>query len=139
LADALGNLIDSVEYADGAPWPEEADGDGFYLELIDVLADNSIASNWKASADGVLSTTDFNTLPVDFSVYPNPTAAELHINAARILQKIEIYNPLGQQIKTVKVNLKSVTLNISDLKKGMYLLNLKFIDGTRATTKIFKK
>jgi hypothetical protein len=139
LADAFGNLIDSVEYADGAPWPVEADGDGFYLELIDVLADNSIASNWKASADGVLSTTDFNTLPVDFSVYPNPTAAELHINAARILQKIEIYNPLGQQIKTVKVNLKSVTLNISDLKKGMYLLNLKFIDGTRATTKIFKK
>ena len=139
LADALGNLIDHVEYADGAPWPEEADGDGFYLELIDVLADNSIASNWKASADGVLSTTDFNTLPVDFSVYPNPTAAELHINAARILQKIEIYNPLGQQIKTVKVNLKSVTLNISDLKKGMYLLNLKFIDGTHATTTIFKK
>jgi hypothetical protein len=139
LADAFGNLIDQVAYADGAPWPEEADGDGFYLELIDVLADNSIASNWKASADGVLSTTDFNTLPVDFSVYPNPTAAELHINAARILQKIEIYNLLGQQIKTVQVNLKSATLNISDLKKGMYLLNLKFIDGTRATTKIFKK
>ena len=139
LADAFGNLIDHVEYADGAPWPEEADGGGFYLELINVLADNSIASNWKASADGVLSTTDFNTLPVDFSVYPNPTAAELHINAARILEKIEIYNLLGQQIKTVQVNLKSVALNISDLKKGMYLLNLKFIDGTRATTKIFKK
>jgi len=46
----LWNLIDQVEYLDEAPWPEIADGDGFYLELINVNFDNSIASNWTASS-----------------------------------------------------------------------------------------
>ena len=61
LADAFGNIIDQVEYTDSAPWPESADGDGFYLELIDVNSDNALASSWKASSDAVLNTTVFNS------------------------------------------------------------------------------
>ena len=57
LADAFGNIIDQVEYTDSVPWPESADGDGFYLELIDVNSDNALASSWKASSDAVLNTT----------------------------------------------------------------------------------
>ena len=139
LADAFGNIIDEVEYTDSAPWPESADGDGFYLELIDVNSDNALASNWKASSDAVLNTTVFNSNEIDFTVYPNPTREKLTITSKQILEEIIIFNPLGQQIKIFKVNFKTGQINISALKKGMYFLSLKGINGVQFSAKIFKK
>ena len=139
LADAFGNIIDQVEYTDSAPWPETADGDGFYLELIDVNSDNALASSWKASSDAVLNTTVFNSNEIDFTVYPNPTKEKLTITSKQILEEIIIFNPLGQQIKTFQVNFKTGQININDLKKGMYFLSLKGINGVQFSTKIFKE
>ena len=139
LADAFGNIIDQVEYTDSAPWPETADGDGFYLELIDVNSDNALASSWKASSDAVLNTTVFNSNEIDFTVYPNPTKEKLTITSKQILEEIIIFNPLGQQIKMFQVNFKTGQINISDLKKGMYFLSLKGINGVQFSTKIFKE
>ena len=139
LADAFGNIIDEVEYTDSAPWPESADGDGFYLELIAVNSDNALARNWKASSDAVLNTTVFNSNEIDFTVYPNPTREKLTITSKQILEEIIIFNPLGQQIKIFKVNFKTGQINISALKKGMYFLSLKGINGVQFSAKIFKK
>ena len=139
LADAFGNIIDQVEYTDSAPWPETADGDGFYLELIDVNSDNALASSWKASSDAVLNTTVFNSNEIDFTVYPNPTKEKLTITSKQILEEIIIFNPLGQQIKTFQVNFKTGEINISDLQTGMYFLSLKGINGIQFSTKIFKE
>jgi len=139
LADAFGNVIDEVKYSDKAPWPETADGDGFYLELINVNSDNTLASNWTASSGEVLSTSNFGTRDVNFTVYPNPTAGKLRIHSEQTIEKITIFNLLGQQIKTVQVNFKSGEINISELNKGTYFLNLKLIGGTSVSTTIFKK
>ena len=139
LADAFGNIIDQVEYTDSAPWPESADGEGFYLELIDVNSDNALASSWKASSDAVLNTTVFNSNEIDFTVYPNPTKEKLTITSKQILEEIIIFNPLGQQIKTFQVNFKTGEINISDLQTGMYFLSLKGINGVQFSTKIFKE
>jgi hypothetical protein len=138
LSDAFGNLIDEVEYSDKAPWPETADGDGFYLQLIDVNSDNSLASNWVASSNEVLSTNEFDNSEVNFIVYPNPAEEKLMINSEQTIQKIAIFNLLGQQIKTFQVNFKSGEINVSELSKGIYFLNLKFKNGNSISTKIFK-
>jgi hypothetical protein len=138
LSDAFGNLIDEVEYSDTAPWPEAADGDGFYLQLLDANSDNSLAINWVASSSEVLNTNDFDNSKVNFIVYPNPAKEKLMINSEQTIQKIAIFNLLGQQIKTFQVNFKSGEINISELSKGIYFLNLKLIDGGSISTKIFK-
>jgi hypothetical protein len=138
LSDAFGNLIDEVEYLDKAPWPETADGDGFYLELIDINSDNSLATSWMASSSDVLSTNFFTNSEVDFTVYPNPVEEKLMITSKQTIQKISIFNLLGQQVKTLQVNFKSGEVNISKLNKGMYFLNLQLINGARISTKIFK-
>lgn len=49
IRDALGNVVDEVEYDDGGDWPGDADGDGGSLILCDVNTDNSEAANWKAA------------------------------------------------------------------------------------------
>ena len=138
LSDAFGNLIDQVEYTDKEPWPESADGDGFYLQLIDINSDNSLAINWVASSSEVLSANGFNNSEVNFTVYPNPAEEKLMINSEQAIEKITIFNLLGQQIKTFQVDFKSGEINISKLNKGMYFLNLKLEDGASISTKIFK-
>ena len=139
LSDAFGNIIDQVEYTDSAPWPETADGDGFYLELMDVNSDNSLASSWQATSDATLNTTVLNSNEINFKIYPNPTKENLTINSKQILQEIIIFNPLGQKIKEFQVNFKTGQISISDLQKGMYFLSLKGINGARFSTKVFKK
>ncbi len=49
LLDVNGNVVDQVSYDDAAPWPVEADGDGFSLALRDPSWDNSNAGSWAAS------------------------------------------------------------------------------------------
>lgn len=49
LLDAGSELVDSVRYNDELPWPEEADGEGATLELLDAGSDNGVAENWFAS------------------------------------------------------------------------------------------
>lgn len=49
LRNALGAIMDSVRYADTAPWPTAPDGFGPSLVLCDVNADNGNAANWDAA------------------------------------------------------------------------------------------
>ncbi|MBN1673001.1 MAG: lamin tail domain-containing protein [Kiritimatiellae bacterium] len=49
LIDSDGLTVTSVRYNDKAPWPEEADGDGFSLVLADELGDPDDPANWRAS------------------------------------------------------------------------------------------
>jgi hypothetical protein len=139
LSDAFGNVIDQVTYADDAPWPETADGDGFYLELINVNSDNALASNWVANSNESLSVYGFNTSATDFAVYPNPAKEKITVNAKQTIQEILIFNPLGQEIKKINVHSKSIEISIRELHKGIYYLNLKLINGDRISTKIIKE
>jgi len=50
LRDASGNVIDQVAYDDAAPWPLTPDGGGPSLSLLSPGDDNSVATNWAASA-----------------------------------------------------------------------------------------
>lgn len=45
-----GTVALTIRYGDAAPWPEEADGDGFTLELVSPESDSALPGSWKASA-----------------------------------------------------------------------------------------
>ena len=49
LVDASLAVVDTVTYADLAPWPPSADGTGPSLELRSLGADNALPRNWGAS------------------------------------------------------------------------------------------
>ncbi len=54
LIDPFGTRVDSVNYSDSDPWPDQnagTDGVGGSIELCDLLGDNSMAANWRVSTN----------------------------------------------------------------------------------------
>jgi len=49
LKDGTGTVVDEVTYDDADPWPNEPDGAGPSLELINPGLDNNSSSNWGIS------------------------------------------------------------------------------------------
>jgi len=48
LLDSKNKVVDRVDYASVAPWPETARGTGYTIELMDVSSDNNRGENWRA-------------------------------------------------------------------------------------------
>lgn len=84
-----------------------------------------------------------STLSLDeFSVsqtrlYPNPAQNEIILSANQIIEKVEIYNLVGQKILDKTTNQKEVNVQISDLSSGVYLLK-SHINGNVKTQKFIK-
>lgn len=72
------------------------------------------------------------------SVYPNPVADVLNIQAADKIAMATVFNLMGQQILTVNPDTESVKIDCSALTKGSYMLSLVFANGQKATYKIVK-
>jgi hypothetical protein len=104
-----------------------------------VNADNALASSWVANSNESLSVHGFNTSAIDFAVYPNPAKEKVRVNSEQTIQEILLFNPLGQQIKKMTVNLKSIEISIRELHRGIYYLDAKLINGDRISTKIMKE
>ncbi len=47
LMNALGEIVDRVDFNDEFPWPSSPDGEGPSLECLDPNADNGVAGNWR--------------------------------------------------------------------------------------------
>lgn len=68
-----------------------------------------------------------NLLKYEVTITPNPvTNGVLNIQAEKVIQNIEIYHINGQLIRTFRSLHSNVTLDVSDLNSGMYLVK---IDG----------
>lgn len=71
-----------------------------------------------------------------FKIYPNPVHGELSIITESTIDKLLLYNSLGQLIKN---STKRNKLNISNLKNGIYFLKIRNLKGESETKKIIKK
>lgn len=72
------------------------------------------------------------------SVYPNPFSSSLTINNVDNATKVTVSTLLGQQVISKDVNGTMVRVNTSELKDGIYLVNVYANDGTVATIKVVK-
>lgn len=119
LADAWGNIIDQVHYYDSDPWPWEADGEGAYLELIDLDLDNSLPENWTVGYD-LTGVSESDVSEEGFRVYPNPADGAITIVGG--YGDYYITNMLGQVMMTGQLYGDSQQVDVSRLPSGMYFL-----------------
>ena len=122
LADAFGNVIDTVEYFDSSPWPTAPDGNGSYLQLISTTLDNNVASSWIASNSNLVS--EGFVLDSSTTIFPNPSSHFLTIKSNVILNNIDWYNIDGKLIKSIQVNSNEVETDVSDISNGMYFIKI---------------
>ena len=141
LADAWGNIIDKVPYSDSDPWPWEADGEGPYMQLIDLNLDNSLAENWTLGYNlTAISETSENQL----NIYPNPTNGILFVQTRRATSlptenEYIITNLMGQTVLSGSLAAETQQIDVSRLPSGIYILNWHTKDGTVIRHKIIKE
>lgn len=86
-----------------------------------------------------LDTQEFDTLK-SLKLFPNPSNGNVSIIGDSIsnLKTITIYNLLGSKVKvfSTKTPTKEINLNLTDLKKGVYLVNLITKSGITKTKKL---
>ncbi|MCP3930121.1 MAG: T9SS type A sorting domain-containing protein [Bacteroidetes bacterium] len=126
LIDQYGIVVDQVIYDDEAPWSTLADGQGFYLSLINPDWDNHFSESWKTNEISV-SNENLEKLDITFLVYPNPVSNLMRIESKGLdLENLQIFNTLGQIIFQEKYN--SIThvlsVDVSKWERGVYFLKI---------------
>ena len=115
----------------------------WWLQLIENPGEGAIASAASIQiqqilfVDEVLSTADIQREDLGISIYPNPVINSFKILSPLKIEKVEIFNVLGQ--KSSVQNLKSNTIDISTLSKGIYILKVYQENAKVATKKFIKK
>lgn len=141
--DQITFLIDDVGYytykpstQNNATWPFDLDQfillnvamggisgtiDAGFTESRMVIDYVRVYQNTTASTDDVFGNK--------FSVYPNPSSNFLNIRTNKTIDKVELYNTIGQLI-IVK---KTTNINVNSLNPGLYIL--KIYSGNRSVIK----
>jgi hypothetical protein len=128
LADAFGNVIDSVSYSNLPPWPN-ADGNGSYLQVIDPYSDNSVPSNWIASTNTITAVgeTEINT---NLKFYPTPVNDNLSIEYSGTIKNVELLDIQGKSIRKIDLNSGNYKLDMSSCSTGIYLIRVVTPEGS---------
>lgn len=74
----------------------------------------------------------------NFSFAPNPTKNIVRLSAVNKIESVELFNLLGQKMLHKELNSNNETLDISNLVKGIYIMNVT-IDGSKGSFKIIKE
>lgn len=122
LADGFGNVIDSLTYSDQLPWPD-ADGNGYYLSLIDPLSDNSIAANWNVSTNALVSVNETEN-NLGLKLYPTPVKESLKIESSEPLKTLELFDFQGRLLKRINVDSRIYNLDMTSCSRGIFMIRV---------------
>ena len=71
---------------------------------------------------------DFN----DIQYFYNPVSRTLEISSNQLLEKVEIYNLLGQNIISEEIDSVSATYDLSNLDTSIYIVKIRGISGIKS-------
>ena len=117
---------------------------------IDELSVNGVYNYYvKANYDGFESDTSNNvtvscfvgveelTLEKSIKVYPNPATNQLNVKVSNDIKEIKVYNYVGQVVYGTSVtSTKTIQINTSEYKAGIYLMQFTTENGKTITKKV---
>ena len=96
---------------------------------------NTIAfDNVTSEFSYVVLNTETNKILKNVSVYPNPSNGFIYIKSNTNLTSLQIFNLIGK--KVLETNFVNNRINLSNLKKGIYLLKLSDENNKTKTQKL---
>ena len=103
---------------------------------VGTLADYQSAPYWNEFTnfieDDLMSVNEEETSLVQVTCYPNPAREKVTIDGIEVAE-VQVYNALGQLVKTVR---NSNEINVSNLTEGVYLLRIMDAKGVSQTERI---
>lgn len=168
LNSAIVSVNDTVEFTDASsPCPSEwnwtvdpatgwefSNGTSAASQNPDITFNNSgtyIVSLVSSNTNGTSTNVSSDTVTVNFSVgiaknqksdftlYPNPADDVLYVNLKTAsIKTVKIISVLGAEM-VVDVNRNNNTIDVSQLKPGIYLLSITTRSGEVVVTKFTKK
>jgi len=66
---------------------------------------------------------------INLSVYPNPATDKVHVNGEFNNARITLFSADGRQVYTAENESRQTYINVSELERGMYLLQLETSKG----------
>lgn len=63
-------------------------------------------------------------------IYPNPAKTTVNISAFSNIQRVEVYNLVGQLVVSQNFNAELVNINVADLNNGLYIAKVITTEGT---------
>ena len=106
---------------------------------IDVFGD--LADLLNEGGSSPISISNMSNLQPDFSIYPNPTSAEINLQIGISLEvpgRIEIYNNIGMKMAERELEafvFGAQRFNVSNFSEGIYFISVTGNDGTEWTEK----
>lgn len=88
------------------------------------------------SVGAALATKSFSA--TNLKMYPNPATNNLTIDGINSIENVAVYNTIGQQVINLNPKSNSVTLNVSGLQNGLYIVK-STVEGKVASSKFVKK
>lgn len=89
----------------------------------------------KGDTQGVLINQNFNSNFSRATIYPNPTSDNFIIDMENEVKSIEIYSLQGQKVLSSNSN----NVNVSNLSKGIYLIQIEDKNDSISTQKLIVK
>ena len=138
LYNTDGDLVDAVTYLSESPWPTEANGEGYTLELYMPDFDNGVVDNWyimnlngSPGRPNIMVSTD-NMSDGDYKItcYPNPANDEITITMDSSSEwtedvLIEVYDNIGKKIQDGFITRNgdgSTNISLAGQASGTYLV-----------------
>ena len=125
-ANATGAIFQWIDCATNTPISGETNANFTVTqngEYAVVVSNGTCTDTSACITIDYVGTDDFNTHP--FAFYPNPAQNELHVIFENGAEKtIEIINAAGQTVYTQETKTLNNTLNIEELPKGVYILQI---------------
>lgn len=90
----------------------------------------------KTVYDNIVLATDSQNIKPEITLYPNPVATTLFINANEEVQNVSLFNMAGNLVKTASGNSKYI--DVTHLNSGVYLVKITTKSGV-TTKKLIKK
>ncbi|WP_055443502.1 T9SS type A sorting domain-containing protein [Lacinutrix himadriensis] len=110
---------------------------GYYLQVWSEVTGRRLSNLFNVTLqESSLSVNDFSD--IYFLMYPNPLREVLNFKSDMNVDFIEVYNLIGQNVKSITPNTSLGQLDMSDLNAGLYIVKVK-VNNNLATYKIIKE
>ncbi|MDB9828876.1 T9SS type A sorting domain-containing protein, partial [Flavobacteriaceae bacterium] len=98
--------------------------EAFVVSLCDIDGDIDIVAFSEAIPFTTLALGLADSTIEGFTFYPNPSSDVINLTATENIEKVAIYNLLGQKVLDQNINATSSQLNVASLVTGTYLMEV---------------